>query len=387
MTLGRTIGVTGPMDLVLLGRHLDASVPASSGYAAPVVSDLVLELLARGRRVVAFTASPDERDVGTYAGSNLTLVVVPYRRRARWLDAFRAERRALAAAMAAHHCDIIHAHWTYEFALAAMRSGAPHLVTVHDWGPQVLRYQKHPYRVVRLAMQMRVLASADNLTANSPYITARVRRWFRRDIPAIPNGIAVPASLPDRVPNAVPTLGALNNGFGARKNVAALLEAFREVRKVRGDARLRLAGTDYEDRGIAHKWAVEHRLADGVEFRGSIPAWEVPGFMRSLDLLVHPSLEESFGLVLIEAMIEGTPVLAGKGSGAVPWVLGYGHAGLLVDVRDPHAIANEILEVMGAPQRRKDLAERAFTHARKSFALSTVVDAYEAEYDRILASS
>lgn len=386
-TRGATIGVTGPMDLGLLKGSLQRTAPASSGYAAPVISELVLELLRRGRRVVAFTASPDARDVGTYTGTNFTLVVIPYRPRARWMDAFRAERRALGAAMAAHPCDVIHAHWTYEFALAAIRSGSPHLVTVHDWGPQVLRYQKHPYRAVRLAMQIKVLARADHLTANSPYIARKVRRWFDRDVRVIPNGIVVPSSPPERVTNDVITVGALNNGFGPRKNVTALLHAFGQVRASDGDARLCLAGTDYEEGGPAHTWTLKQGLADRVEFLGPISAAEVPAFMRSLDLFVHPSLEESFGLVLIEAVVEGTPVIAGAESGAVPWVLGFGKAGSLVDVSDAQAIANEIVRLATSPTQRQELTERAVAHTRAEFSIGHVVDLYEAEYERILASS
>jgi len=384
VTRSPTIGVAGPMDLHLLAGHLRTPTPASNGYAARVVSELILELIERDRRVVAFTASPNALDVGTYGGENLEVIVVPYRARARWVDAFRAERRALGAAMVAHPCDIIHAHWTYEFALAAMQSGTPHLVTVRDWGPQVLRYQKHPYRAVRLGMQAKVLAGADNLTANSPYIAKRVSRWFRREIPVIPNGIVVPPSLPQREFNELLTIGALNNGFGTLKNVAALLEAFRQVRETFGSARLRLVGTDYEQGGPAHTWAVERGLDDGVEFRGPIPASDVPAFMRSLDLFVHPSLEESFGRVLLEAIIEGTPVIAGSESGAVPWVLGYGEAGTLTDVRSADQLAQAMLRLIEDSEKHRAISERALAHVRNHFSLPATIQQYERVYQQIL---
>lgn len=382
---GLTIGIAGPIDLQLLLGRLSEPGPATPGYAAPVISHLVMRLLDRGHQVVVFTTSPHAADPGVYRGDGLTLVVCPSRPRLRWIDAFKREREALTSAMRSHPCDLIHAHWTYEFALAAMKAGPPCLVTVHDWGPTVLRYQLHHYRLVRLGMQIRVLTKARNLTANSPHIAARIRRFCRRDVPVIPNGTEVPEQLPARPPSQGLIIGALNNGFGPLKNVTALLKAFAVVRRQLPHAELHLAGVGFEVNGEAARWASEHGLADGVTFVGQIAYELVSGFMRSLDLFVHPALEESFGLVLIEAIIEGTPVIAGTDSGAVAWVLGDGVAGVLVDVRSPAALADAVIHLAASPAEREQLARSAFEHTRANFSLERVVDQYEAEYRRILA--
>jgi L-malate glycosyltransferase len=71
--------------------------------------------------------------------------------------------------------------------------------------------------------------------------------------------------------------------------------------------------------------------------------------MRAASVLAHPSLEESFGMIVLEAMATGTPVVAGRASGAVPWLLA-NDAGVLVDVRNSAAIAEAINGLLGDPE-------------------------------------
>ena len=349
-----TIGIAGPISLMSLVPLVPDYTPMTNGLGSPVITDLVDAIHTSGHAVRIFTLSTDPRDVGDFVGERLTLHVRKYRERTRWRDGFHAERKCLADAMGQHPCDIIHAHWTYEFALAARKSPTPCLITAHDWGPQILKHHRHPYRVVRLGMQWQVLRREPFLTANSPYIAESIHKWYRRDIPVVPNGIVVPDQLPAMSSAQLGTIGSVNNGFGKLKNTQALLQAFSLLRRHRPDVTLRLVGSDYQNDGPAHKWARTRGLDIGVEFIGSIPSGEIPGFMRSIDLLVHPSLEESFGMTLLEAIIQGTPVIGGDRSGAVPWVLGYGVAGTLVDVTDPDAICHAILDLPTDRTERDD---------------------------------
>ena len=188
-----TIGVAGPVSLQSLAPHLDVPHSLTDGMKSQIVTSIILELRRRGHRVEVFTLSPAIADVGVYEGDQLRVHVGPCRAGAgiRARDVFRTERAFLLDAMTKVDCDLIHAHWTYEFALAAMSSHAPSLVTIHDWAPSVLAHQRHPYRVVRLAMQIRVIRNAEALTSNSPYIADNVRRYYGRTTPVIPNGVSL----------------------------------------------------------------------------------------------------------------------------------------------------------------------------------------------------
>ena len=378
------IGIAGPAALQLIAPFLDGPQPKTDGYSFPLISQLAIALRERGHRVTVFTCSIAPEDQGTFHGDGITLVVCPRRERLRWIDAFRVERRALRQAMSASECEIVHAHWGYEFGLAAQRSGKPVLVTLHDWAPEVFRLSRDRYRLVRLGMQRLVLQHADATTANSPYIAALAENWGLTDLPVIPNGVEVPQSSAPRVTTAPLVIGALNNGFGARKNVVRLIESFALVRETFPKAKMRLAGHEYGPSEAAERWAVDHELSRGIEFVGPIPSEDVRGFMQSLNLFVHPSLEESFGMVLIEALAAGTPVIGGTKSGAVPWVLGDGVAGTLVDVDSAEALSAAIVRLLADNAALQASATAGFSHVQNNFSLEHIVDLYEAQYEAIV---
>jgi L-malate glycosyltransferase len=97
--------------------------------------------------------------------------------------------------------------------------------------------------------------------------------------------------------------------------------------------------------------------------------------MRSSSAVAHPSLEESFGMVVLEAMALGVPVLGGQRSGAVPWLLA-GDAGVLVDVRNPSAIAEGLIRLLSDKQFARLTARRGHDRAAGEFTIRRVADDY-----------
>lgn len=387
MTRTPKVIVTGPAPVRELADVL--GVPASelpAGMPGTPVVGLVRALAARGVPVTLVTCSPEVTEELVMEAGGMRLRVGPYRGRHRARDAFRTERAYVAGAVDAEGPGVAHAHWTYEFALGALASGLPTVVTVRDWGPAILRYHPHPYRVVRLGMQLAVLRRAPTVTVTSPYMAERVRRITRSDPVLIPNAIEedVVAPRPSfSLSAARPLLLAVNNGWGRRKNVDVLLRAFALVRAVLPGAGLELVGAGYGPGEVAERWAVGEGLAGGVRFRGSVSAAEVRARMARADVFVHPSREESFGLVLVEAMAQGTPVVGGRCSGAVPWVLDGGGAGVLTDVAGPEAIARTVLDLLGDAEGAGQLARRGYERARSEFTISAVAARYLALYEAV----
>jgi glycosyltransferase involved in cell wall biosynthesis len=375
------VAVAGPIDLELLQPFLDDPV-GSPGYRFPMTAHLVAELVSRGIPTAAITTDPGADAPYRLRGPRLDAFVVPSRTRARdrALDAFRAERRLLAGAIREAAPAVVHAHWTYEFALAARRTGVPTLVTVHDWAPAVLAHHRDAYRAVRLGMQVRVLTTAPELTAVSPYLQEKVERYYRKRVRLVPNGVA-PELFQDTATRASGPLrfGSLVAGDDRLKNLRRLLVAFARVRGSTPDeVELVLAGGGCGPGDPLHRWAAERGLQQGVHFAGRLASTEVPAYLAGLDVLVHPSLEESFGMVLVEAMAAGVPVVAGRHSGAPPWLLEGGAAGLLVDVTDAAAIATAMVRLTGAPER-EHLA-RAGRARAEDFRMSRVADQYVERY-------
>lgn len=385
--------MTGPADLSALGDLL-AAPPQHHGMVpgGTIGSALVRALHDAGHEVDLVTLAPGVDAPYRRSGEQLTVHVGRYRPRHRARDAFAAERRSVASALRSLTVDVVHAQWSYEFALGALASGLPTLVTVHDWAPAVLRHHPHPYRVVRLGMNAVVFARAPYLTTPSPVMADRIRPWTRGDVTVVPNGLddrvfAAPDAVDRRPHPALATrLLAVNHGAGRLKNVRTLLTALAAVRRTVPGAELRLVGRDHGPDGPVHRWARARGLDTGVTFVGAVPAGDVLREMDAADVFVHPSLEESFGMVVLEAMARGLPVVGGIGSGAVPWLLGDGEAGVLTDVRSSDRMSADLTQLLLEPDARRLAGRSGYARASAHFRSSVVVDQLLARY-RLVASS
>lgn len=367
----------GPISIRDLAPLLCTSAEVPTGLGITPLNRLVRALREQGHHCTVVTLDYDVPEKLELEGDRLRLVVGPYRREHRARDLFAAERGFVRRAIDALPEPLVNAHWSYEFALGALESAKTTVVSIHDWAPAVLRHSPHPYRVARWWMNRSVLTRARYLISNSPYIADAVRRTHGKASVVIPNAVeddAVVRSV-TIAPRDEARLVAIVNGWIRLKNVTTLLRAFPRIRAGVPGSTLTIFGSGYERGGPAERWARGRNLADGVDFRGAVGHEELSRTLSSFDMLVHPSLEESFGTVLVEAMARGVPVIGGRTSGAVPWVLGDG-AGMLVDVRVPKAIADAAVALIRDRELRRRTAERGLARVRSQFRSSSVAKAY-----------
>ena len=99
------------------------------------------------------------------------------------------------------------------------------------------------------------------------------------------------------------------------------------------------------------------------------------------DLFCSSTLEESFGMVFLEAMAQGVPCIGGEKSGAVPWVMGDG--GVTCDVTKPEKLAECIERVMGDCDLRKKLSMNGLRRVKDNFDIDKIVETYEKELEKI----
>ena len=104
------------------------------------------------------------------------------------------------------------------------------------------------------------------------------------------------------------------------------------------------AGRDEKYVASLHSLAAELGISDDVVFVGGVPLEETVRFYRAADVFVYPSLNETFGLPILEAMACGCPVVTSDTS-AMPETAG--GAAVLADPRDPASIARAIIEAIG----------------------------------------
>lgn len=389
------VAIAGPIATADVLKHL-AAAPRKLPIGHPgasILGVLIDELLAMGMKVSAFTLSeevPSSRDESLVVdGPSFRMHYCRARRRAwrpngllpgRALDLFLYERRELSRAMRAAGPDAIHAHWCYEYADAALSTGLPTLVTCHDAPQVVARIMKSPYRWLRYLLARRVLAKAGHLTTVSPYMAEQLRPLTGLPIAVVPNPLGrsvIARSLPRSAP-MTRRIAVVSNGWHRLKNQASAVRAFHRFHKTQPCAELHLFGADLGVNGRAQKWCERLGLATGVVFHGAIPREGLLDALTEMDVLVHPSIEESFGMAVAEAMALGLPVVAGNASGAVPWVLGRDHnspaAELLCDVRDELAINAMMTQAFDARYKARSDAGR--TEATTRFHFRAVTEQY-----------
>lgn len=309
------------------------------------------------------------------------------------MDFFRIERHAIERAIEIDKPDVVHAHWTYEFALAAIASKRPHLVTCHDSPVQVLRFMPNLYRLGRYFMARSVFRNAKALSAVSSYLKDEVSRFARVPVMVIPNPVP-PILLSGKISSAPRSvdLNQLNiamilNGWGKRKNPMPALKAFGMLRKRIPGASLHLFGHDFGPGEKAQLWTRSRGMEQGMIFHGSTPHKKLLSILSTMSLLLHPALEESCPMALVEAMALGLPVVGGHESGGVPWVLDYGAAGVLTDVRSPESIFRAMIEILENAGRYVKIVHAGLKRVHEVFGPDVVAQEYEKVYQLILSSS
>jgi glycosyltransferase involved in cell wall biosynthesis len=149
--------------------------------------------------------------------------------------------------------------------------------------------------------------------------------------------------------------------LGAEKNWDTLLRAFAKAYPDHPTARLVLIG-DGPARGDLEALASELGIAERVTFTGSLPFEEVPCHLKAADAFAFASVTETQGLVTIEAMAAGLPVVAVDASGTRD-IVEHGKQGFLVE-NDVDALAEGIKKLLSDPQRMRRFSNNALKKAK-----------------------
>lgn len=371
-------------DLVEDGEHLPAGqLFGPSAY-------WVRELMKRGHHVTVYTSAREVDQAKTFRGDGITIRIAKLRAHGTGRDLFALERKQLTEMMVEDRCDVIHAHWTYEYALAALAARIPTLITIHDLPWKVLYYFRDMHRVSRLLMAYSVALRGKYFTAVSKDAALHFQRYFTplTDVVVITNGLGDEVfelgQHPAEEMTSEFTFATILKGWSARKNAAAALRAFQSVHQAIPRARLLMIGTDYEAGGPANRWATQERLDEGVRFVGLLGYQEMLRTVRDkVQVVVHPSLDEAFSMAALEAMALEKPVIAGEVTPGMAQMLDSGNAGVLVNVKDPAAIAAAMIRLAQDNAFRAAIAHRAYERVASNYRIENVIAQYDSLYVRI----
>jgi len=163
------------------------------------------------------------------------------------------------------------------------------------------------------------------------------------------------------------------------KGIRILLDAMPHLLQKYPEALL-LVGGGGEEQEALERQARALGIADRVVFVG--PVQDPRDFYRRLDLFVLPSLDEAFGLVVLEAMAMGLPVI-GTRVGGVPEVLTHGVNGWLVEPGDSAVLAAGLRTLWADPALRRQVAEEGRRTAVR-FDVTRAAAELQAEYERMV---
>ena len=166
------------------------------------------------------------------------------------------------------------------------------------------------------------------------------------------------------------------------KNCDGLLRAWALARGELGDRQLAIVGPGRDEKYVAqlHSLAAELGISDDVVFVGGVPLEETVRFYQAADVFVYPSLNETFGLPILEAMACGCPVVTSDTS-AMPETAG--GAAVLSDPKDPASIARAIVEAAGPDRDRlRDLGLRRAGQFTWGATAASTLDVYREAAER-----
>jgi len=284
----------------------------------------------------------------------------------------------------ARDADVIHLHQQNPLADLAMllsRPKAPVVVTCHSaivrqrvlvrlWQPVVISVRQRAAQVVVSSPPLaRILATESGLCQPPTVIP------FGIDLPAIrpASGTAVPCA--DR---PVPLLLSVGR-FVSYKGFEHLVAALTQVPGVR----LLLVG-DGPLRTTLQRQAEQLGVAARVEFAGTVSDERLAELYRHCDVFVLPSVTpaEAFGMVQLEAMAYGKPVVSTDLPTGVPWVNRHGETGLVVAPRDPRALAEAITTLLASAELRSRMGTAGRQRVEQEFTAERMVCRYLEVYEQ-----
>ena len=383
------------------------------------VRELSQELGRRGKSVDIFTRFQDtETNQIQYLGDDVRVIHLPAGPLAPYdknklvghVDEFTCGIEAFAL-QERNHYDLVHGHyWLSGLVGHSLQAkwGVPFVQMFHTLGHlknSVAKDVSDREVDIRIDAEGQVMRWANSLIAATPLEKAQMAWYYGADaskIAEVPAGVDTGLFHPrDRAQVrhelGLPDLDTPILLFVGRierlKGIDTLLESVAVVSRTCTGRNLKVlivgGGDQTEDENAELRRVVElHRelnLEDQVEFVGSKPQELLPLYYAAADITVMPSHYESFGLVAVESMASGTPVIASN-VGGLSYTVKDGETGFLVPEENHFALAEQVHALLKNPDLRSTMGEKATRHAQQYSwrnIASEIVDIYDEQIAKV----
>ncbi|MDP9118423.1 MAG: glycosyltransferase family 4 protein [Actinomycetota bacterium] len=348
------------------------------------VRDLADKLLERGHVVSVLAPCDEDSDLPSHVVAAGKAVPIPYngsvaRVQFGVVSAARVRRWLRDGAF-----DVVHVHEPAPPSLSLLAC------MIHD-GPLVATFHMATVRSRFLSMFDSVLQPFLEKLSGRIAVSAAARKviveHLGADAVVIPNGVAVAnyqdAHRLEGYPRIGSTVGFIGRYDEPRKGMGVLVAAVEQMVVERPDLRLLVAGRGDRDQFLG---GLPSGVAEHIDVLGQVSEADKASMLRSVDVYCAPNTgQESFGVILLEAMAARTPVVASDLE-AFRRVLGSGAAGELFAVGDPGDLALALGRVLDEPQRRARLVSAGIA-AVAPFDWAVVVDQVLRVYELAIAGA
>lgn len=356
------------------------------GGSGVVAAELGKQLMIRGHEIHFFSYSLPIR-LNTYQDRIFFHEVS-------WMDYPLFEHSLYSLALSAklveiaslYHLDIIHAHYALPHAISAvlaknilMDEKIKIVTTLHGTDITLVGIDASFFPITKYGIE-----KSDAVTCISNFLTDLTKNRFaiNKNIHTIYNFIDTNEFIPGDKKITCPMFSKSKyflihiSNFRPIKRILDVIKVFEIVQKELGDVCLLMVG-DGEERSKAERYALERGLLDKIHFLGK--QLNIIELLQSSDILLLPSQLESFGLVALEAMSCGVPVVATR-TGGIPEVVIHGKTGFLAEVGDISQMAKYCIDIVKNPDLKLTLSKNSRQVAISSFDAKIIIPKYEELY-------
>ncbi|MDO8578294.1 MAG: glycosyltransferase family 4 protein [Dehalococcoidales bacterium] len=282
--------------------------------------------------------------------------------------------------------DIVHLHEPFAPMLcsAVLRfSNTINIGTFHACDARPGYHLAWPIGIIMLRRRRRKLQGR---IAVSPPAKRFASKYIPGEFEIIPNGVDLKVFNPDVPPLEEFQDGKINILFigrlEKRKGVGYLLNAFRRLKKEMPNTRLIIAGPGTRLRGKYEHWVKEWKV-DDVVFAGMVSYHDLPRYYRTADIFCAPAItQESFGIVLLEAMAMGKPIVATNIEGYAS-VVSHGQEAWLVPPKDSRQLSDALAMLIRDEKLRNEMAAKGIMKAQE-YSWERVAERVVDYYNKIL---
>ena len=284
--------------------------------------------------------------------------------------------------------EIIHAHLLWAGLAVSLMKG-PHKFIWHEH--DTLQWMGFGHRLCH----RRVIEKADKVVAVSRAVgseLSQAHKHLRNRLIVVPNSLshasqAFPSGRSSadvrktlEIPSGVPIVGWVGRMEEPKKGLSVLLDAAKGILSTFPDTHFIFVGDGPARQTLQQKLSL-HPWRSQFHFVGT--QREVGAYFELFDVLAVPSLWEGFGLVTLEAMCAGKPVVASN-VGGIPEVVEDGETGYLVPPGDPHALSLALKRVLQEKEVASKMGEKGRERVMDRYSLDVYLKKFENIYEDLV---